>query len=557
VLELSVSDSHAERQQRNHMTASDPGTMSQPDAGALPERELGPLPRALRPLVDGVARMPATVHTKLLVGFLTIALLLLLMGIFSIVVIGRMNQQVDRLIALETQKDLARQAIYSVTAQSHYRAMALTTRVDSWNDKIQAAKTNFTADLDAIGTLDAPIDPQFVERVRAIDVRFAAAGDEVLGLFDAGDLDQALTVHISAEHEISHELEDELNALIADSARNMETELESFQDNRQFLTITVAAFSVVSLITALAFGAVLSWSLIRPVRKIDSALARIADGDFNQMVDVPNRDEFGRLTVNLNRTSTRLATLYSELTSLNQNLEKTIEEQLSQLQRTDALRRYVSPQVAEAIVAEGSRVTLTPTRRNLTIMVSDIRGFTEMSERMEPEELVDALNQYFTAMTDVVFSHGGTLDKYLGDGILAFFGDPIPFEDHAERAVAAAFEMRDVLDRLRSMWMLQYDEELTVGIGISTGYVTVGNIGSENRIEYTVIGNHVNVASRLATGAIAGQILVTDRTMAAVRDRVIGTEVEAMPLKGVHRPLRIFEINPLIAEPSDLSRSEN
>lgn len=539
------------------MTASEPGTVSPPDASALPERELGGLQRVLRPLIDGVARMPATVYVKLLGGFLTIALLLLLMGIFSIVVIGRMNQQVDRLIALETQKDLARQAIYSVTAQSHYRAMALITQVDSWNDKIDTAKANFIADLDAIETVDAPIDPQFIERLRAIDVRFAAASAEVLDLYEAGDLDQALNVHVSAEHEISHELEDELNALIADSARNMETELESFQDNRQFLTITVAAFSVVSLITALAFGAVLSWSLIRPVRKIDSALARIADGDFNQMVDVPNRDEFGRLTVNLNRTSTRLATLYSELTSLNQNLEKTIEEQLSQLQRTEALRRYVSPHVADAIVAEGSRVTLTPTRRNLTIMVSDIRGFTEMSERMEPEELVDALNQYFTAMTDVVFSHGGTLDKYLGDGILAFFGDPIPFEDHAERAVAAAFDMRDVLDRLQSMWMLQYDEELTVGIGISTGYVTVGNIGSENRIEYTVIGNHVNVASRLATGAIAGQILVTDRTMAAVRDRVIGTEVEAMPLKGVHRPLRIFEINRLIAEPSDLSRSES
>lgn len=538
------------------MTASDPGTDSQPDAGARPEREFGPLPQALRPVIDLVARMPATVHAKLLGGFLTIALLLLLMGIFSIVVIGRMNQQVDRLIALETQTDLARQAIYSVTAQSHYRAMALITEVDSWNDKIDTAKANFTDDLDAIETLDAAIDPQFVERLRAIDVRFAAAGDEVLGLYEAGDLDQALTVHISAEHEISHELEAELNALITDSAQNVEAELQSFQDDRQFLTTTVAAFSVVSLFTALAFGAVLSWSLIRPVRKIDSALARIADGDFDQIVDVPNRDEFGRLTVNLNRTSTRLATLYSELTSLNQNLEKTIEEQLSQLQRTESLRRYVSPQVADAIVVEGSRVTLTPTRRNLSILVSDIRGFTEMSERMEPEELVDALNQYFAAMTDVVFSHGGTLDKYLGDGILAFFGDPIPFEDHAERAVATAFGMREALDQLRSMWMLKYDEELTVGIGISTGYVTVGNIGSENRIEYTVIGNHVNVASRLAAGAAPGQILVTDRTMAAVRDRVIGTALETITLKGVQRPLRIFEINQ-VGEPSDLSRLEN
>ncbi len=544
------------------MTESDPGSESEVadptsgTAGPLPERELGPLPRVLRPLIDGVARMPATVHMKLLGGFLTIALLLLLMGIFSIVVIGRMNQQVDGLIALETQTDLARQAIYSVTGQSHYRAMALITEVDSWNDKITTAKTKFTEALNAIETLNAPIEDQLIDRLRAIDVKFAAAGEEVLGFYEAGDLDQALSVHISAEHEISHELEAELTSLITTSEASMDTQLVEFRGNRRFLTITVAAFSVVSLLTALSFGAVLSWSLIRPVRKIDVALAAIADGDFGQIVEVPNRDEFGRLTVNLNRTSTRLATLYSELTSLNQNLEKTIEEQLSQLRRTEELRRYVSPQVADAIVVEGSRLTLTPTRRNLSILVSDIRGFTQMAERMEPEELVDALNQYFTALTEVIFSHGGTLDKYLGDGILAFFGDPIPFEDHAERAVAAAFGTQEVLERLRSKWMLKYDEELTVGIGISTGYVTVGNIGSEDRIEYTVIGNHVNVASRLANNALPGQILVTDRTMAAVKDYVIGTEVETMTLKGVQRPLRIFEITQLETDvPSDLRQS--
>ena len=530
----------AEREQL--MTASDPET-TRTSPPTLPDREFGLLTRVLGPAINGVARLPATVHTKLLAGFLTIAVLLLLMGVLSIVVIGRMNEQVERLTALETQTDLARQAIYSVTAQSHFRAMALITEVDSWNDRIDTAKAAFEADVDAIEALDAPIDPGLVERLREIDGRYAAAGEEVISFYEAGDLEQALAVHISAEHEISHELEDELNALLASSALNGETELANFRESRQFLTITVAGFSVVSLLTALAFGAVLSWSLIRPVRKIDIALAMIADGHFDQVVNVPNRDEFGRLTVNLNRTSNRLSTLYTELTDLNQNLEKTIEEQLAQLRRTEELRRYVSPQVADAIMVEGSRVGLTPTRRNLSILVSDIRGFTEMSERMEPEELVDALNQYFTAMTDIVFRSGGTLDKYLGDGILAFFGDPIPFEDHAERAVASALGMRDALEPLRKKWMLQYEEELTIGIGISTGYVTVGNIGSENRIEYTVIGNHVNLASRLAAKAGAGQILVADRTMAAVRDRVVGSEMETLTLKGVQRPVRIFEIS--------------
>ena len=506
------------------------------------ERDLGLVPGFLRPSVDLVARLKTTVHLKLLAGFLVIALLLLLMGILSIVVIARMNQQVDQLVALQSQTDLARQAIYSVTAQSHQRAMALITEVDSWNDSVNASKVTFAEVVDQIDSLGAPINPGVTDRLRSIDARFTAAGEEVRALYEAGDLDQALDVHINAEHAISHELETELKALIDASSQRMAAQLDNFGDNRQLLTIVVAIFAAVSLLTALALGAVLSWSVIRPVRKIDVALARIADGDFDQQVDVPNRDEFGRLTTNLNRTSSRLATLYNELTALNQDLEKTIEEQLNQLRRSEELRRYVSPQVADAILTEGSPVTLAPTRRNLSILVSDIRGFTEMSERMEPEELVDALNQYFGAMTDVVFSNGGTLDKYLGDGILAFFGDPIPFEDHAERAVASAFEMQRSLDRLRDMWMVQYEEDLTIGIGISTGYVTVGNIGSSNRIEYTVIGNHVNVASRLAMVAHSGQTLVTDRTLAPVRSLVEATEVETLTLKGVQRPVRVFDI---------------
>ena len=180
-------------------------------------------------------------------------------------------------------------------------------------------------------------------------------------------------------------------------------------------------------------------------------------------------------------------------------------------------------------------------RRNLTILYSDIRGFTQMAERMEPEELVDGLNEYFTAMTDIVFSNGGTLDKYLGDGILAFFGDPIPFEDHAERAVATAFEMRDKIEELRATWM-RSQEELAIGIGLSTGYVTVGNIGSATRTDYTVIGTHVNVAARLATNAAPGQILATDRTLASVRDRVEAIKMEDITMKGVQRPFQIYSL---------------
>jgi class 3 adenylate cyclase len=504
------------------------------------------------PLVDMVARAKATIHTKLLIGFLMSALLLLAMGVLSIIVINAMNGQMDEVIELQEQLELTQGGIYSVTAQSHYRAMALITHVDSWNDKIVQAKENFSDNMAAVRELADDELMVVLDRIAETEVRYNEAGDEVLALYEAGDWARATDVHISAEHEISHELEDDLNLMIATLKEQIALELENFRDNRQFLTVTVAAFAGISLLTALAFGAILSWSLVRPVQKIDLALGRIADGDFEQEIDVPNRDEFGRLTVNLNRTSRQLSSLYEGLSELNSNLEKTIEEQVNQLQRTEQLRRYVSPQVADAILAGEQPVAFASVRRNLTILYSDIRGFTQMAERMEPEELVDALNEYFSAMTDLVFSNGGTLDKYLGDGVLAFFGDPIPFEDHAERAVATAFEMLTRVEELRDTWM-RSDEELSIGVGISTGYVTVGNIGSSTRTDYTVVGNHVNVAARLATAAEPGQVLVAERTLAAVQERVDWIPVEDLVMKGVQRPVKVFALtNKAISTRSDV-----
>jgi class 3 adenylate cyclase len=544
----------------DHPAGGEGGTdvlaLNQPDGAPQPRISTSRddpehLPPLIRPAVNFVARIRATLHTKLLVGFLIIAVLLLAMGVVSIGVIGAMNHQADQVIQLQRQADLARQGIYAVTAQSHYRAMALITQVDSWNDKIEAAKEDFAQHLDGIAAIGGPGIAERIDRLRSIDVRFADAGAEVLALYEAGDLERAEDLHISAEHEISHELEDELNPLISSSERRIADANRELVSLHGLLTIVIAIFAGVSLIVALGLGAILSWSVIRPVRKMDRALARIADGDFEERVDVPNRDEFGRLTVNLNRTSTRLATLYSDLTTLNENLEKTIEEQLTQLRRAEQLRRYLAPQVADAVLDGGGSVELASTRRNLSILFADIRGFTSMAERMEPEDLIEALNQYFTTMTDVVFRHGGTLDKYVGDGILAFFGDPIPFEDHAERAVATAFEMRGALDALRGTW-LERGEDLNVGIGISTGYVTVGNIGSDTRTEYTVIGNQVNVASRLATIAEPQQILVSERTLTAVRDRVEATPLDEVTLKGVQRPIKIFEI---VSATADLRRT--
>jgi class 3 adenylate cyclase len=513
-----------------------------PDGWARdPER----LPPFVRPAADFIAKIRATVHTKLLAGFLVIAVLLVAMGITSILVIREMNAEAQQLITLQEQTDVARQAIYAVTAQSHFRAMALITEEDVWNDKIVTAKQDLDDHLDTLAHMGVPDVDAAVQEMRAIDERFAAAGDEVLALFTAGDLQGALALHINAEHEISHELEDQLNELIESLEERIGVASGQLSSLHRFLLVAVGIFSGVSLVIALGLGAALSWSLIRPVRKVDLALARIADGDFGQQIDVPNRDEFGRLTTNLNRTSAQLATLYTDLEELNQNLEKTVEDQLGQLRRAEQLRRYLAPQVADAVMSGGASVTLSSTRRNLSILVAKIRGFTSMSEVLEPEEVIDGLNQHFAVMTDVVFRHGGTLDKYTGDGILAFFGDPIPFKDHAERAVVTALEMRQRLRGIRTRFSTERDSGLDVGVGVSTGYVTVGNIGSDTRTEYTVIGNHVDLASHLAQAAEHDQILVSERTLAssAIRERVDVTTLEPIQVDGFRHPVKVLEVN--------------
>lgn len=506
------------------------------------ETDLGPLPAFLGPMVDWVARLPATVHVKLLVGYLTIAVLLLALGVFSIGVLNAVDGQVDMLTTLHAQSDSARQMIYKVTSQSHFRAMALLTQVDAWDDKIYVAKGDFVSGLTAVRAMGVSPSDASLDELEVVNTRFEAESQIVSEMYYSGNLERAEDLHLQVEHETSHELEDKLNTLIADSNDKAVAEVQSFDDNRRLLTFAVAAFSLSSLGMALLLGAVLSWSLIRPVRKVDRALKLIASGDFDQRVEVPNRDEFGSLTTNLNKTTAQLGSLYRDLESLNADLQETVQRKVLELHRAARLRRYVSPQLADSILAGDTEVDLGSSRKYLTIFQSDIRGFTEMAERMEPEHLVDELNAYLSEMTDIVFRHGGTLDKYIGDAILVFFGDPVPQDDQAQRAVKMALEMQDRVEELADHWTETYGESFRIGIGITTGWVNVGNIGSSARSDYTVLGNEVNLAARLSDRAKPGEILVSERTMMKAQGTVSGEVVDEVMLKGVSRPIKIYSL---------------
>jgi adenylate cyclase len=215
-----------------------------------------------------------------------------------------------------------------------------------------------------------------------------------------------------------------------------------------------------------------------------------------------------------------------------------------------ALERFLSPAIVEKILANPHEVHLGGENQSATILFSDIRGFTRMSEKMEPAQVVELLNEYFSEMTEIIFENGGTLDKYLGDGIMALFGAPIARVDDAERAVKTAIEMQRALDGLNRQWLARGQPRLEAGVGINTGAVTAGNIGSAQRMDYTVIGDAVNLASRLCALAQGGQILVSDSTFSQLSQVLAARRLEPLRVKGRETPVDVYEIQWIEAETS-------
>lgn len=207
------------------------------------------------------------------------------------------------------------------------------------------------------------------------------------------------------------------------------------------------------------------------------------------------------------------------------------------------LARYHSPDVVEHIMREGlagGAGTLSVSEKEVTVLFSDIKGFTSISERLEPQQVAEILNEYFTRMTDIVFEYGGTLDKYIGDAIMALFGAPFSKEDDAERAVHAAIKMQKELAALMGRGSTK--EKFSVRIGINTGMVVAGNIGSPRRVDYTVLGDAVNVAQRLESIAQPGQILIGGSTCEKVKGRFKLNEIGMQRVKGKDEEVMVYEV---------------
>jgi adenylate cyclase len=230
-------------------------------------------------------------------------------------------------------------------------------------------------------------------------------------------------------------------------------------------------------------------------------------------------------------------------------LGKKIEEELV---NRDRLSRLLSPNIAERVISGELEVKPGGTRAEVTVFNSDIRGFTSMSERAPPEEIVEMLNSYFEHMVDTIFKFEGTLDKFMGDGIMALWGAPMGHPDDAERAVECALVQTEVLGRFNRGRLARDKAPLGVGLGIHTGSVVAGYIGSSRALSYTVIGDVANTSARLCSRALAGQIIVSETTYARLSPRFVCEELPPVRLKGKDQPMRIYNVvrtRPLVQLP--------
>ena len=250
--------------------------------------------------------------------------------------------------------------------------------------------------------------------------------------------------------------------------------------------------------------------------------------------------DHGALIVRV-RAMLRIKALHDQITVLNEGLEKKVRDQVDELERVGRLKRFLAPQLAQAIISAGDEKILENHRREVAAFFCDLRGFTSFSETAEPEDIMALLSEYHGAVGPLIRKYEGTLDRFTGDGMLVFFNDPVPCPDPAARAAKLALEMRAAVAGLVPQWAKR-GHTLGFGIGMAQGYATLGRIGFEDRFDYTAIGAVINLAARLCADAKDGQILVTGRLATSIEDVVAMEDLGEREIRGMTRPIAVHNL---------------
>ena len=286
---------------------------------------------------------------------------------------------------------------------------------------------------------------------------------------------------------------------------------------------------VLVMLIAGGLGVAAAQALTAPLRALTAFAADLAKRRFDRRVKARTRDELGVLAEAMSSAAADLEASEAQL-----EREISIRHDLS---------RYMPAEIVDRVVRREQDMALGGQRRDISVMFMDVVAFTPLTEKLEPEAIVELLNHLFTMSTEIVFRHAGTVDKFIGDSMMAFWGAPQDCPDHAERAVAAAEEILSWLDVANQNFRERYDCSVRLAIGINSGPCVVGNIGSDRRMEYTAIGEVVNLAARLESIARPQQILVTERTRELAEDG--GFEFAAMGSKqiaGREQPIKLYEV---------------
>ena len=297
---------------------------------------------------------------------------------------------------------------------------------------------------------------------------------------------------------------------------------QSILDGIKSETLFILALTLGALIVGLGSSVFMSFYFSRPILDLKEGTKVLSQGNFNHRVIIPRNDEMGDLGRAFNQMAIGLG-----------------ERQLIR----ETFGKYVSPEIRDKILS--GDIPLDGERREATLLFSDIRGFTPYVEQNEPEEVIKSMRDYFTAMQTAISRHGGLVLQYVGDEIEAVFGVPLAVEDHAERALRAALDMRDALERLNQKRDEAGLEPLRHGIGIYTGDVLAGNTGSEDRLSYTLIGNTVNLASRIQgmTKEVGWDILAYEGTLQRLKEAFDVTKEKPRSAKGYSKPITVYRVN--------------